>query len=109
MVLRLVAVLLVGVCLVPACAVAGRYHDFLCRIPYGPEAGRPAPAEDVAFGCGSYLYAGDSCESGGSLYAAMDGEVSHPWAAGAWGAFEAPAGLTIAGGVRAAKAALTGR
>ena len=76
--LRSVAVLLVGACLGPASAAAGSYHDFLCRIPYGSEAGRPAPAEDVAFGFGSYLYAGDSCESGGSLYAAMDGEVSHP-------------------------------
>ena len=93
----LVAVLFVGVCLAPASAVAGSYHDFLCRIPYGPEAGRPAPVEDVAFGFGSYLYGGDSCAEGGSLYAAMDGEVSHPWAVGAWGAFEAPAGLTIAG------------
>lgn len=70
MVLRLVAVLLVGVCLVPACAVAGRYHDFLCRIPYGPEAGRAAPTADVSYATlnGPYLSAGDGCEGGGALH-----------------------------------------
>jgi len=91
--------LLLGVCLTPASpAAADSYHDFLCRIPYGPEAGRAAPAEDVSYEINNdYLYVGNSCENGGALYAAMDGGVTHPYTAGAIDTFTAPAGLTIAG------------
>jgi hypothetical protein len=98
---RIAAVVLAGAaCLLatPSLAVANSYHDFLCRIPYGPSAGRPAPADDVSYGTnGTYVYAGDSCASGGVLYASMGGEVSHPYGSGGWDSFNAPAGLTVAG------------
>src|SRR5271169_3445340 len=78
-------------------AVANSYHDFLCRIPYGSSAGRAAPVDDVSYAINnSFLFAGDSCAGGGSLYAAMDGEVSHPYGDSASSTFNAPAGLTIA-------------
>lgn len=95
----MVATILAGAALVlaaPSLATAGSYHDFLCRIPYGPSAGREAPADDVAYAIdGGWTFAGDSCASGGSLYAAMGGEVTHPFADGAYTTFNAPAGLTI--------------
>ncbi len=98
---RLAATVLAGAaCLLagPSLATANSYHDFLCRIPYGPSAGRVAPTDDVAYATnGDYVFAGDSCATGGALYAAMDGEVSHPVGAGASVTFNAPAGLTIAG------------
>jgi hypothetical protein len=82
----------------PSPTMANSYHDFLCRIPYGPSAGRAAPADGVTYAInGDYVFAGESCASGGSLYAAMDGEVPHPSGAGGWTTFNAPAGLTIAG------------
>ena len=83
---------------VPSPAGANSYHDFLCRIPYGPFAGRAAPTDDVTYTTnGTYVFAGDSCAGGGALYASMDGEVPHPFGAGGWDTFTAPAGLTIAG------------
>lgn len=89
--------LLLGLCLAPSPAAADSYHDFLCRIPYGPSAGREAPTDDVTYAINdSWLYAGDSCASGGSLYAAMDGGVSHPYGDTALTTFNAPASLTIA-------------
>ncbi len=93
-------VLVATACLLamPSLAAANDYHDFLCRIPYGPLAGRAAPADDVSYQTnGTYVFAGDSCASGGALYTSMDGEVSHPYGAGGWDTFSAPAGLTIAG------------
>ena len=95
----LVALLLLGVCLAPASpAAADSYHDFLCRIPYGPHAGRAAPADDVTYATnGGFFYAGDGCESGGALYAQMVGETTHPYGTSALNTFTAPAGLTIAG------------
>src|SRR5271166_3250846 len=92
-------VLAVAACLLvaPSLATADSYHDFLCRIPYGPSAGREAPADDVTYAInGGWTFSGDSCASGGSLYAAMGGEVTHPFADGAYTTFNAPAGLTIA-------------
>jgi len=89
----------VGILVAPSPAAANSYHDFLCRIPYGPSAGRAAPADDVAYATTSgapWLYSGDGCAGGGSLYAAMDGGVSHPYGVGASNTFNAPAGLTIA-------------
>ncbi len=98
---RITAVVLAGAtCLLatPSLATANSYHDFLCRIPYGPSAGRAAPADDVSYGTnGTYVYAGDGCASGGVLYASMDGSVPHPYGSGGWDTFNAPAGLTIAG------------
>ncbi|HEV2945100.1 MAG TPA: hypothetical protein VGX26_08310 [Solirubrobacteraceae bacterium] len=94
-------VLAAAVCLLaaPSLARANSYHDFLCRIPYGAHAGRAAPADDVTYATTSgapWLYAGDGCASGGGLYAAMDGGVSHPYGVSALNTFIAPAGLTIA-------------
>jgi hypothetical protein len=88
-----------GACLTLASpAAANSYHDFLCRIPYGSSAGRPAPAEDVTYATnGTYFYAENGCEGGGSLYAQMLGEVTHPYGTSAADTFTAPAGLTIAG------------
>ncbi len=97
---RMVATILAGAALMlaaPSLAAAGSYHDFLCRIPYGPSAGRPAPTDDVTYAINdAWLFSGNSCAEGGSLYAAMDGEVSHPFGDGAYTTFTAPAGLTIA-------------
>jgi hypothetical protein len=93
----LLALLLLGVCLAPSSAAAKSYHAFLCRIPYGPEAEHPAPVEDVTYANGSYMQAGNDCASGGSVYAQMDGETSHPYNTGAYDTFEAPTGLTISG------------
>ncbi len=98
---RIATVVLAGAaCLLamPSPVAANSYHDFLCRTPYGANAGRPAPADDVSYGTnGTYVYAGDGCASGGVLYASMDGSVSHPYGSGGWDTFNAPAGLTIAG------------
>lgn len=94
------AVLTGAVCLLvmPSLAAADSYHDFLCRIPYGPSAGRAAPADDVSYSTnGTFVFSGNSCASGGALYASMDGEVSHPYGAGGWTTFNVPDGLTIAG------------
>jgi hypothetical protein len=85
---------------VPSLARANSYHDFLCRIPYGPQVGRVAPADDVTYATtpgAPWLYSGDGCAGGGSLYAAMDGGVPHPYGVSALNTFSAPAGLTIAG------------
>jgi hypothetical protein len=101
--LWIVSVLGAGVCVLglPCVAAAGGYHYFACRVPYGPDAGRPAPVaeEDFAYGEneGPYLDAGNGCATGGSLFAVMDGETSHPYEAGASVTFTAPAGLTISG------------
>ncbi len=99
--IRILAVVLAGAAgllAVPSLAAANSYHDFLCRIPYGPEAGRAAPADGVTYATnGGFYYAGDGCEGGGSLYAQMIGETTHPFGTGSWDTFTAPAGLTIAG------------
>ena len=58
-------------------ATANSYHDFLCRIPYGPSAGRAAPVDDVTYAtAGTFVFAGNSCSGGGALYASMSGETS---------------------------------
>ena len=91
-------IVLAGTLVISASAQAGAYHDFLCRIPYGASAGRAAPADDVTYATnGTYTFAGIGCEAGGALYAAMSGDVSHPFGAGGWVTFSAPAGLTING------------
>jgi hypothetical protein len=101
--IRILAVFLAGAaCLLaaPSSAAANGYHDFLCRIPYGAHAGRAAPADDVTYATtpgAPWLYAGDGCAGGGTLYAAMDGGVTHPYGVSALNTFIAPAGLTIAG------------
>ena len=94
------AVLTGAACLLagPSLAAGNSYHDFLCRIPYGPSAGRAAPVDDVTYATsGDYVFAGNGCAGGGALYAAMDGEIPHPAGVGGWDTFSAPAGVTIAG------------
>jgi len=81
---------------VPSPATANSYHDFLCRIPYGASAGRAAPADGVTYAINNnFIYAEDTCSSGGALYAQMVGETTHPFATEASNTFTAPAGLTI--------------
>ena len=47
-------------------ADAATYHAYLCRVPYGPAAGTPAPADNVTFShVGTYSYASQSCSGGG--------------------------------------------
>jgi hypothetical protein len=80
----------------PSPATANSYHDFLCRIPYGASAGRAAPADGVTYAINNdFVYAEDTCSTGGSLYAQMVGEVTHPFTTEAADTFNAPAGLTI--------------
>lgn len=91
------APLLACICIAPSSAPANSYHDFLCRIPYGQHAGHSAPVDDVTYNINdSYMYAGNDCADGGSLHAAMDGGLSHPYSDSALDTFNAPAGLTIA-------------
>ena len=96
---HIAAVILVGVLSLLAAsssAVANSYHDFLCRIPYGASAGRAAPADGVTYAINNdFIYAEDTCSSGGALYAQMVGETTHPFATEASNTFTAPAGLTI--------------
>ena len=96
---QIAAVILLGVLSLLAAsssAVANNYHDFLCRIPYGSSAGRAAPADGVTYAINNdFIYAEDTCSSGGSLYAQMVGETTHPFATEATNTFTAPAGLTI--------------
>jgi predicted outer membrane repeat protein len=99
---RLIAVVIllgvVSLLVVASSAWANSYHDFLCRIPYGPSAGRAAPVDGVTYATnGTFVFAGDSCAGGGALYASMDGEVPHPYGSGGSNTFSAPAGLTISG------------
>src|ERR1035441_962908 len=73
-------------------------HDFLCRIPYGPSAGRAAPTDDVTYAtAGTFVFAGNSCSGGGALYASMSGETTQPYGTTALNTFTAPGGLTISG------------
>ena len=82
----------------PALATANNYHDFLCRIPYGPSAGRAAPIDGMSYAVsGTFVYAGDGCAGGGALYAAMGGENTQPYGTTAQDTFTAPAGVTISG------------
>ncbi len=79
-------------------AAANSYHDFLCRIPYGPSAGRAAPTDDVTYAtAGTFVFSGDSCPGGGALYASMSGETTQPYGTTALNTFTAPGGLTISG------------
>ena len=79
-------------------AAANSYHDFLCRIPYGPSAGRAAPTDDVTYAtAGTFVFAGNSCSGGGALYASMSGETTQPYGTTALNTFTAPDGLTISG------------
>ncbi len=75
-------------------ASAGSYHVYSCRTPAGAVAPRSGWGSSTN---GPWMEVADSCESGGSLTAALDGNVSHPAnvSAATW-IFSAPAGTQIA-------------
>ncbi|MEA2151162.1 MAG: hypothetical protein QOD69_2992 [Solirubrobacteraceae bacterium] len=81
-----------------ASAPAATYHAYLCKVPVGPNAGRPAPTDGTDYtsntGTGS---AAETCASGGAMTAALDGGVTHQAGEGAAVIYAAPGGTTIAG------------
>jgi hypothetical protein len=90
-----VMVLLVGVWLGSARpASAGVYHVYSCRTPAGVAAPTSGWGPSTN---GPWMEVTNNCESGGSLTAALDGNVSHPAnvSAASW-IFSAPAGTQIA-------------
>jgi hypothetical protein len=82
---------------VVAHASAAGYHAYLCRVPYGPNAGKPAPTDGTTYTHSAvYTSAAQDCAAGGAMNAVMDGAVPHPYGDNAAVVFTAPAGLTIA-------------
>jgi len=82
-----------GLALVPS-AYGGSYHVYACRTP----AGAAAPTSGWSSSTdGAWTEVSNSCEGGGSLTAALDGNVSHPanTSVASW-IFSAPAGTSIA-------------
>jgi 5-hydroxyisourate hydrolase-like protein (transthyretin family) len=79
-------------------ASAATYHAFLCRVPYGTNAGTPAPTDAISFTHNSGITgsASDSCASGGSMSAALTGDA-HNQGDGASLIYDVPGGLTLAG------------
>jgi 5-hydroxyisourate hydrolase-like protein (transthyretin family) len=79
-------------------AGAATYHAFLCRVPYGVNAGAPAPTDAISFthNSGATGSASDSCATGGSMSAALTGDA-HNQGEGASLIYNPPGGLTIAG------------
>lgn len=78
-------------------ADAATYHAFLCRVPYGANTGKPAPTDAISFTHSSATgSASDSCASGGSMSAALDGSA-HGQGEGSSLIYNPPGGLTIAG------------
>jgi hypothetical protein len=86
-------------------SVAGVYHVFSCRIPYGAQAGDVAPVEETEsetgvpgkwthWTTGTALY-GNGCASGGSLINALQGGASHSRADLSTRTFTAPDGESI--------------
>jgi hypothetical protein len=84
--------------LAAAHADAAAYHAYLCRVPYGPNAGKPAPAEATIYLQNSATAsASESCATGGAITAAIDGKTPHQVSEGATVIYSAPDGLTISG------------
>lgn len=84
----------------PVSAHAADYHAFLCAIPPGDTGeGSEAPTDGMTYSVnGAYLQAGSSCNGGGgSMYALMDGTLTHAYSATAEDTFTAPTGLSITG------------
>jgi hypothetical protein len=78
-------------------ASAATYHAFLCRVPYGPSAGKPAPTDNTAYTTtGAFVYSSQNCAGGGAMTAAMDGGTTHPFGEGGVVTFQPPSGLTVA-------------
>jgi hypothetical protein len=77
-------------------ARAATYHAYLCRVPFGPSAGAPAATDGVVFTHNtSGGSATDSCPTGGTMTAALDGGA-HAFADGASLIYTTPGGMTIA-------------
>ncbi|MEA2130748.1 MAG: hypothetical protein QOJ85_3639 [Solirubrobacteraceae bacterium] len=97
--LTLAALLCVAVLgLAAAHASAAAYHAYVCRVPYGPSAGKPAPAEATIYTQNSATTsASESCATGGAMTAEIDGRTAHQQGQGASITYSAPDGLTIAG------------
>jgi hypothetical protein len=77
-------------------ASAATYHAFLCRVPYGPNAGKPAPTDGTTYAPnGAFTFAGQGCAAGGAMFAAIGGTAPHAANTTATAAFTTPAGLTI--------------
>lgn len=82
-------------------SVAGVYHVFSCRIPYGAMAGDAAPVEAGEGGVGwTHIVVGNAqygnlCTSHGALVASLQGGTSHTEADLATWQFEAAADTTI--------------
>jgi hypothetical protein len=92
----LLAITVVGVLAVNANAAT--YHAFLCRIPYGPNAGKPAPADGTTYQInGAFNVSEQNCATGGAMSASMGGGTTHPYGEGASVTFTPPAGETVAG------------
>jgi hypothetical protein len=87
-------VALIATCLAAGPASAGEYHVYSCRTPSGTTAPTSGWSGSID---GPWMYDPNSCASGGSLTAALDGVVEQPAnAADAAWTFSAPAGTTIA-------------
>jgi hypothetical protein len=83
--------------LTAAHADAATYHTYLCRIPYGPNAGKPAPTDNTVYTpYGANTVALQNCAAGGAMTAALTKEAQ-PQGAKAIVTFTAPGGLTVAG------------
>ena len=90
------AVLLVAI--LAAQAGAATYHHFLCKVPYGANAGGPAPADNTAYNVvGPSSSAAQGCADGLPMTAAMGGMVDHAYDQGANVTYTPPAGLAISG------------
>ena len=55
------------VAILAAQASAATYHSYLCRVPYGPNAGKPAPTDNTAYThAGTFVSAFQNCSTGGA-------------------------------------------
>jgi hypothetical protein len=89
------ALCLVALGFVAAHASAANYHAYLCKVPYGPSAGLPAPTDGVGFTTNSaHGTAGQSCATGGAISASLD-SAAHAYAEGASAIYDTPPGLSI--------------
>jgi hypothetical protein len=80
--------------LAAAHANAAAYHAYLCKVPYGPNAGKPAPADNLVPTLNAGTATTNCTEPGGSMQALLDG-AAHVNRQGALWSFAAPSGLTI--------------
>ena len=92
------ALLVVAALAGAAQASAATYHAFLCRVPYGPNAGKPAPTDGTTYSSNSAgTVAKQTCATGGSMSATVIGTVTTTVGNGASVQFTVPAGLAMPG------------